>query len=60
MKVAVFATKSYDKEFLEEANLRFRHELDFFEPRLSSETVRLAEGFPAVCGLSTIVWTRKY
>ena len=49
MKVAIFATKSYDREFLEEANMRFGHELTFFDPNLSSETVRMAEGFHAVC-----------
>ncbi len=49
MKVAVFATKSYDREFLVEANQRFGHELTFFELTLSPETVRMAEGFEAVC-----------
>lgn len=49
MKIAVFSTKSYDKEFLERANLRREHDFTFFEPRLSPETARLAEGFPAVC-----------
>ena len=48
MKVAVFSTKIYDREFLEAAN-RGRHELRFFEPRLNLETASLAEGFAAVC-----------
>lgn len=49
MRTAVFSTKSYDRMFLEAANADFGHELTFFEPRLTTETVPLAEGFPAVC-----------
>jgi D-lactate dehydrogenase len=49
MKVAVFSTKSYDRKFLEAANADYRHELVFFEPRLTADTAVLATGFPAVC-----------
>jgi len=49
MKTAVFSTKPYDREFLEEANRAAGHELVFFEPRLAEQTCRLAEGFPAIC-----------
>ncbi len=49
MKVAVFSTRPYDRLFLEQANSAFGHELTFFEPHLSFETVSLAAGFPAVC-----------
>lgn len=49
MKVAVFNTKSYDRQFLETINAQFNHELIFFEPRLNSQTVTLAKNFPAVC-----------
>jgi D-lactate dehydrogenase len=48
MKVAVFSAKPYDRVFLAEAN-DGRHELAWFESRLSSETVALAEGYDAVC-----------
>ena len=48
MKVAVFSTKKYDREFLTSANAS-RHELHFFEPHLSEETVGLATGFETVC-----------
>ncbi len=48
MKVAVFSTKPYDREFLERANAG-RHELRFLEPRLNAETAALAAGFEAVC-----------
>lgn len=49
MKVAVFSSKSYDREFLLAANEGVGHELVFFEPRLSRETAPLATGFGAVC-----------
>ncbi|MCL2348044.1 MAG: 2-hydroxyacid dehydrogenase [Planctomycetaceae bacterium] len=49
MKVAVFSTKPYDKEFLLLANYDHRHEFQFFEARMSEQTARLAEGFPAIC-----------
>ena len=48
MNIAVFSTKTYDREFLTAANAR-RHELRFLEPRLSNETASLASGFEAVC-----------
>ena len=49
MKVAVFSTKPYDQKFLRAANTPYRHELVFFEPRLTRETSPLATDFPAVC-----------
>lgn len=49
MKTAVFSTKPYDRHFLEVANRQFRQELHFFEPRLTHETLPLANGFPAIC-----------
>lgn len=47
--VAVFDTKAYDREALSAANGAYGFDLHFFLPRLNRETVRLAEGFPAVC-----------
>lgn len=49
MRVAVFSTKPYDREFLSAAGARLGHELVFFEPRLTLATAPLAAGFPAVC-----------
>lgn len=49
MQVAVFSTKPYDQTYLEQANAAYGHELTFFEPRLTADTCRLADGFPAVC-----------
>ncbi len=49
MKVAVFSTKSYDRQFLEVENSVHGHELVFFEPRLTDKTASLAAGHAAVC-----------
>lgn len=49
MKVAVFSTKAYDKEYLNKLNQDHKHELVYFEASLKSETARLAENFTAVC-----------
>lgn len=49
MRVAVYSTKPYDKEFLMAANTGHHHELAFLEPRLSPETVSLSAGAGAVC-----------
>jgi len=49
MKVAVFSTKTYDKQFLTDANKSSRHELVFFEERLTDKTAPLSTGFQAVC-----------
>jgi D-lactate dehydrogenase len=49
MKVAVFSTKVYDRQFLSTVNSPTQHELVFFEPRLNRDTAILAAGFPAVC-----------
>jgi hypothetical protein len=41
VKIAVFNTKPYDREFLGAAN-HSRHALRFFEPHSNEETVGLA------------------
>jgi D-isomer specific 2-hydroxyacid dehydrogenase, catalytic domain/D-isomer specific 2-hydroxyacid dehydrogenase, NAD binding domain len=48
MKVAVFSTKKYDREFLDAAN-QSRHQLIFLEHRLSTETASLAADSEGVC-----------
>lgn len=49
MKVAVFSTKSYDKEYLDKLNEGRNHELVYYESSLSLKAIKLAEGFDAVC-----------
>lgn len=48
MRIAVFSAKPYDRKFLTEANAK-RHQLEFFEARLSCGMVPLIKGFDAVC-----------
>jgi len=50
MDVAFFSTKPYERAPFEAANDAHGHRLEFLEPRLTSETAPLAEGFPGVCG----------
>lgn len=49
MKIAVFDTHSYDREFITQANEKFGHQIDFYEERLHAQTVELARGAEAVC-----------
>jgi D-lactate dehydrogenase len=48
MRVAVFSTKPYDRNFLDAANAG-AHELIWLDARLTVDTARLAEGADAVC-----------
>ena len=62
MRVAVFSTKEYDRQYLREAvangasgphddqhDQHGRHELTFLDVRLGHETAPLAAGYEAVC-----------
>ncbi len=49
MKVAIFSSKKYDKEFLNKENQKYSFQLSFFEPQLNITTTKLAEGFDVVC-----------
>ncbi len=49
MRVAVFSSKSYDRQYFDSINQSFGHELVFFDGQLNQDTVKLTEGFDAVC-----------
>lgn len=49
MRVAVFSTKQYDRQFLDAANGDSGHELVYHEARLTPVTASLAKGYDAVC-----------
>ena len=49
MKVAVFSTKSYDREYFEKWNLDHHQHLTYFEAPLNEDTTNLSIGFDAVC-----------
>jgi len=59
MKIAVVSTKPYDRHFLLAANEMHRHELTFFEPRLTAQTTALVAGYPAVCAFVNDVLSRE-
>lgn len=48
MRVAVFSSKSYDREFLDAANAG-KHQLIYLEPRLDVSTAIAADGAEVVC-----------
>lgn len=49
MKIAFFSTKPYDQRSFEAANERAKHELVFFETKLTAKTASLARDSDAVC-----------
>ena len=51
MDVAVFSTRSYDREFLDLANAAAgnSHALRYFDAGLSEQTMALAAGSDAIC-----------
>jgi D-lactate dehydrogenase len=49
MKVAVFSTKSYDREYLDKLNSNNTQQLTYFKASLNQGTANLSIGFDAVC-----------
>lgn len=51
MKLAVFSTKPYDKNYLDNANKKHGspHQITYFEYPLNSQTAKLAKEYDAVC-----------
>jgi D-lactate dehydrogenase len=47
MKIAVFSTQKYDREFL--SAVQTEHKFVFFEAQLNTDTVNLTQGFDGVC-----------
>jgi len=48
MRIALFSSTSYDKDYFEDANQLYAFEITHFETRLRSRTAHLAAGFDAV------------
>ena len=53
MKVAVFSTKYYEREYLNKFNTGGKHELIFFDNALTADSIDLTIGFDAICILLT-------
>lgn len=49
MKIAIFNTRKYDRQFFDQANASHSHDLVYLEPYLDQTTAPLADSFPAVC-----------
>jgi D-lactate dehydrogenase len=49
MRIVVYSTRPYDRQFLSQANADGRHELVFLEARLDASTTATAAGAQAVC-----------
>ncbi len=49
MKVAIFGTQFYERDYFNKYNIDNTHELTFFNEQLNSETAHLAKGYEAVC-----------
>jgi D-lactate dehydrogenase len=49
MRVAMFNTHGFDRQFFDEANLTHHHDLHYLEARLGAATCALAQDFPVVC-----------
>jgi D-lactate dehydrogenase len=49
MRIALFSTHRFDREFFDEANRKHGHEISYLDARLTSTTSSLAAGSPAVC-----------
>ena len=61
MRVAVFSTHAFDRQFLDEANVDRAHNLYYLDARLTAPMSALARGCPAVCAfvndqLDASVW----
>lgn len=49
MRIAFFDTHQFEKPFFNEANKVYGFSVEFFEPRLTEQTVNLAVDHPVVC-----------
>ncbi|TNH07752.1 2-hydroxyacid dehydrogenase [Testudinibacter sp. TR-2022] len=49
MKVVVYSTKKYDKNYFELVNVKYGFELEFYDFLLNDRTAKMAEGADAVC-----------
>jgi D-lactate dehydrogenase len=49
VKIAFFDTHGFEKAIFQKANEALRHEITFFETRLTDQTADLATGYPCVC-----------
>ena len=49
MRIAVFSTQEYDREFFDKFNKDYNHDFTYFETALNPSTTVLTKGYDAVC-----------
>lgn len=49
MKIRFFNAHRYERDAFEQANIHFRHDIQYIEPRLTEQTASLAAGAEVVC-----------
>lgn len=49
MKIAIFDTHQFEREYFEKANQKLGHSITYFDVQLSDETASLVFGFDVVC-----------
>ncbi|BBE00224.1 2-hydroxyacid dehydrogenase (plasmid) [Novosphingobium sp. BL-8A] len=49
MRIAIFGTRKYDRQFLTQANAAYGFDLDFLDVALSPTSAQLARGFDVAC-----------
>ncbi|MCB0664264.1 MAG: 2-hydroxyacid dehydrogenase [Saprospiraceae bacterium] len=49
MKIAMFSTKAFDREYFDEFNTPPKHEITYYEAPLRDRTANLAQGYDGVC-----------
>ena len=49
MKVRFFNAHRYERDAFEQANIHFRHDIQYLEPRLTEQTASLAAGAEVIC-----------
>ncbi len=49
MKICIYDTHKFEREFFLSCNENFKHEIVFFEARLNTQTVAMAKGADVVC-----------
>jgi D-lactate dehydrogenase len=49
MKIALFNSKSYDREYFDRFNQSTDHDITYYDAPLNRDTVNLVQGFEAVC-----------
>src|SRR3989338_4294930 len=52
MKIALFDAHHFEIKIFEKINLKFNHELTYFETRLTPETAKLAKNFSVICSFA--------